>query len=106
MVKLTKTELLHAGFKACGWKVDPKAKTSKYTVYVKTGQDAKYLIGKSGALRKTRTNVADSISLSHKVNLLEAYRKVGSRAASYSSVEQAVLDLQAIYAESYKTKIS
>lgn len=95
MPKPTQTALLKAGLVACGWKEDNNARTSKYTVYVKDNAGYKYLVGKSGAFRKTTSTVANSRSLTDG-KVKKAYIKVGERAESYSSVEQAIEDLNEI----------
>jgi len=99
----SKTEQLKAGLVACGWKLDPNAKSSKYNVYIKDGVDYKYLVGRSGALRKTKGSVAASRSLSGNVKFLDAYRAVGSSKTPYASPEAAVAHLNDIYLASIQT---
>lgn len=96
MPKPTQKSLLEAGLKACGWSVDPNAKTSKYNTYTKEGAYYKFLVGKSGALRKTETTASASRSLTHS-KLHKAYIEVGRYAECYTSTNQAISHLNEIH---------
>ena len=99
--KKTQKELLEAGLKACGWKEDVSARSTRYKVFTKDGTDVKCLIGKGGAFRRTKTTVSNSRSATDSMEHV-AYKKVGLRAESYSSVEQAMADYQSFYGKLYR----
>ena len=95
---MTNRDKTIAGLKATGWIPDTAARTSKYLVLEFPGRRDRILIGRSGAIRKTPSTVAMSISLTggrwHK-----ALQTVGERAGQYSSVEQAQADLRFLLGE-------
>ena len=82
-----------AGLEALGYRLDVTAKTSKYKVY--RLNDLKFLIGKSGALRKTKGSIASSISLTDS-RFHKCLQQLGEEAEHLSSPEQAQIQLASL----------
>ncbi len=88
MAKMTNRNKIIAGLTALGFVQDTNARTSKYLVFKEPGKSNAYLVGKSGALRKTNSTVAKSISLTD-AKVCKVIMTVGERANEYKTVEQA-----------------
>lgn len=87
-------QLLLDGLATCGWVRDYSAKTTKYQAFIHPTLQGTLLVGKSGALRRTTTTVANSVSLSDH-SIAQRYREIGRHKSAYSSAEQAVSVLYA-----------
>jgi hypothetical protein len=88
--KLNPRQLTIRGLEACGWKLDSTAKTNKYRVYTRDGDDQLYLVGKAGGFRTMRRGepLTESISLTGG-RAHRAYQAVGDPAYRFESVKQA-----------------
>ena len=82
-----------AALEALGYRLDVTARTSKYKVY--RLNDLKFLIGKSGALRKTEGSIASSISLTDS-RFHKCLQQLGEDAEHLSSLEQAYAHLESL----------
>jgi hypothetical protein len=95
----TQKEKLVAALEALGYKLDTNARSSKYSTFRKGNSVVAYLVGKAGALRKTKGSVANSISLSDRP-IHAALLTVGERANDglYASEVDALDDLKKLVA--------
>jgi hypothetical protein len=77
-----------AGLIAMGWTETANPSTRKYRVFAHPDNPCKYLIGRSGALRKTGGTVAQSISLTGN-RVHRAICEVGNGCFRFESTAQA-----------------
>lgn len=78
------------GLLACGWREVKPAPSRKYLAFDRTDGQGRFFVGKSGALRWSRTGKAsDSLSITDNARH-KAYREVGNPAIRWQSVDQAV----------------
>lgn len=81
---MTNRELTIRGLKHKGWTEDENARTSKYVVFKKDGEERMF-VGRNGALRySAKGNVTDSISLTDK----KLHKEIMQTGMSVSSLRQ------------------
>jgi hypothetical protein len=97
-MKTNNRQLTINGLLACGLREVKPAPSRKYLAFDRHDGQGRMFVGKSGALRWSRTGKAsDSLSITDNARH-KAYREVGNPALKWESTEQAVAAFERILA--------